>query len=151
MTPASGKWAQVADSLNNREQNVGPKATVLVVEDELLVRWAITDHLQDCGFKVLGAANADEAIEALERYEGIVHLVFSDVQMPGSMDGFGLAAWVRKHRPGTAVILTSGHAQAKDVAQELCDHIGEIVRKPYDFDALVKRMERRLTAESTAA
>jgi DNA-binding NtrC family response regulator len=121
------------------------RATVLIVEDELLVRWAIADHLQECGFKILAASNAEEAIEAVQKYDPKIDLVFSDVRMPGAMDGFGLASWIRQHRPDVAVILTSGHAQAQDAAQELCEQVGEIVRKPYGFDAVVARIEQALS------
>jgi DNA-binding NtrC family response regulator len=127
-------------NLSARDQ----RATVLIVDDELLVRWAIGDHLEECGFKVLGAASADEAIAALERYEGKIELVFSDVRMAGSMDGFGLAAWIKENRPGLPVILTSGHAQADDVAQALCKHVGDIIQKPYHFEDVVARIEKSL-------
>jgi len=53
--------------------------------------------------------------------------------MPGSMDGFGLAAWLKDQRPEIAVVLTWGHAQTEDAARDLCKHVGEIIRKPYDF------------------
>jgi DNA-binding NtrC family response regulator len=120
------------------------RATVLIVEDELLIRWAIAEHLQECGFTVLTASTAGEAIEALGTYKGQIDLVFSDVRMPGSMDGIGLAAWLKENRPGVGVILTSGDTQAHDVANELCNHVGEIVRKPYDFEALVVRIKEKL-------
>src|SRR4051794_41042415 len=51
-----------------------------------------------------------------------VELVFSDVQMPGATDGFGLARWVREHRPGVDVILTSGMARKAEKAGDLCGH-----------------------------
>jgi two-component system, response regulator PdtaR len=62
--------------------------TVLVVEDEVLVRMVIADYLRDCGFRVLEASTADEAMRVLGTNER-VDIVFSDVQMPGSLDGFG--------------------------------------------------------------
>jgi len=121
-----------------------PRATILIVEDEVLVRWAIADYLQDCGFKVLSASSAEEAIDALRQYALEIDIVFSDVRMPGPMDGFGLAAWIRKHRPEVAVILNSGHAQRADAAQELCEYAGEILRKPYDYEAVLARIEHAL-------
>lgn len=128
------------------ENQPGPhRATILIVEDEVLVRWAIADHLQECGFKILTASNAEEAIEAVQKYDPKIDLVFSDVRMPGAMDGFALAAWMRQRRPDVAIILTSGHAQARDAARELCEQVGEIIRKPYDFDAVVARIEQALS------
>ena len=120
------------------------KATILIVEDEILVRWAIADYLQDCGFKILSASSAEEAIHALRQYALEIDVVFSDIRMPGSMDGFGLAAWIREHRPEVALILTSGHAQRSDAARELCEHAGEILRKPYDYEAVLARIEGAL-------
>lgn len=120
------------------------RATILIVEDEVLVRWAIADYLQDCGFKVLTASSAEEAIEALRQYALEIEIVFSDIRMPGSMDGFGLAGWIGEHRPEIAVILTSGHAQRSDAAHELCEQTGEILRKPYDYEAVLARIEGAL-------
>ncbi|HEX3664044.1 MAG TPA: response regulator [Rhizomicrobium sp.] len=101
----------------------------------------------ECDFKVLDAPNADAAIEAIQQTGMNVDILISDVRMPGSMDGFGFAAWLKEHLPQVPVILTSGHAQAADVAKELCDHVGEIVKKPYDFDALAARIEKSLSAK----
>jgi CheY-like chemotaxis protein len=61
------------------------RSIVLVVEDEILVRWQATDIIQDAGFNVLEAANADEAIQILQSRTDI-EVIFTDVQMPGSMD-----------------------------------------------------------------
>jgi CheY-like chemotaxis protein len=81
--------------------------TVLVVEDEPLVRMDVSDQLQDLGFKVIEAANADEAVEMLAANTDI-RVVFTDVDMPGSMDGLKLAAAVRKRWPPIRIIVTSG-------------------------------------------
>ena len=68
-------------------------ATILIVEDEFLARAMLSDHLQECGFMVLEAANADEAIKTIQT--GIpIDLVLTDIRMPGSMNGFGLAKWI---------------------------------------------------------
>lgn len=82
--------------------------TVLVVEDEPLVRMDISDQLQDFGFKVVEAAHADEAIDMLIANLDI-RVVFTDVDMPGSMDGLKLAAAVRKRWPPIKIIVVSGH------------------------------------------
>ena len=81
--------------------------TILIVEDELLIRLALREHLQECGFTVLEAADAAEAMDLMERH-GEIALVFSDVRMPGDMDGIDLAEWVLKHWPRMPVMLTSG-------------------------------------------
>jgi DNA-binding LytR/AlgR family response regulator len=69
-----------------------------------------------------------------------VDVVFSDVQMPGPMDGFGLARWIRQHHPGLRVLLTSGYAGAARRAAELCDD-GRLLTKPYGQDEVVRRIQ----------
>lgn len=92
--------------------------TVLIVEDELLIRLALREHLQECGFSVLEAANAAEAIGVMESHDEI-DLVFSDVRMPGDMDGIGLAAWIVERWPGLPVMLTSGELARVQASPEL--------------------------------
>ena len=82
--------------------------TVLVVEDELMVRMPIAEYLRDCGYNVLEAADASEAIATVSN-EGPVSLVFSDIRMPGKMDGLALAEWFQSHYPSVPVLLTSGY------------------------------------------
>jgi CheY-like chemotaxis protein len=65
--------------------------TILVVEDDVLVRMPIAHYLRDCGYKVVEAANADEAVTVLSHKETVIDLVFTDIEMPGALDGFGLA------------------------------------------------------------
>ena len=67
--------------------------TILVVEDDVLVRIPIAQYLRDCGYKVIEAVSADEAMTVLLHREIVVDVVFSDIEMPGSVDGFGLAKW----------------------------------------------------------
>jgi two-component system, response regulator PdtaR len=82
---------------------------VLVVEDEVLLRVMMVEFLKSCGFAVLSAGSADQAIGQLRTHRHI-GAVFSDIQMPGSMDGVGLARWSRRERPDVKVLLTSGRA-----------------------------------------
>lgn len=84
------------------------RIVVLVVEDEPLVRLAIADHLADDGFEVFEAGNADEAIEILQANPAI-QIMFTDIDMPGSMDGLRLSAAVRDRWPPVRIIVTSGH------------------------------------------
>jgi DNA-binding NtrC family response regulator len=84
------------------------KIAVLVVEDEPLVRLDIADHLTDEGFEVFEARNADDAIAILEREQGI-RIMFTDIDMPGSMDGLKLSMAVRDRWPPIRIIVTSGH------------------------------------------
>ena len=113
-----------------------PPPTILVVEDDVLVRSLAATYLRDCGFDVIEANGADEAIRVLQA-EIPVEVVFSDIQMPGSMDGFGLAQWVRRERPWLKIILTSGAARtANDAAP--------ILAKPYDHAALERHIRSLL-------
>jgi CheY-like chemotaxis protein len=112
--------------------------TVLVVEDEILVRVVIAAYLRDCGFDVVEAGDADEAVRILEASIR-VDIVFSDVNMPGRLDGFGLAQWVCRERPGLKIILTSGAAPAAKEASDLCTH-GPILAKPYDPAKLASQL-----------
>ncbi len=80
---------------------------VLVVEDEGLVRLSAAKMIEDAGFEVIEAANADEAIRILESRSDI-RVVFTDIHMPGSMDGLKLAHAVRNRWPPIKIIVTSG-------------------------------------------
>lgn len=118
---------------------------MLVVEDEILVRMVIADYLRECGYRVIEAGNAAEALTVLQSSEP-VDVVFSDVQMPGEMDGFGLARWVRQNRPGLAVLLTSGNARAAKAAGELCED-GPMEEKPYHPQSIHTRIQRLLAEQ----
>ena len=87
------------------------KPVVLVVEDEFLLRMDSVEILEDEGFEVIPAANADESIAILSARSDI-RLVFTDIQMPGSMDGLKLARFVRNRWPPIKIVATSGHVPA---------------------------------------
>ena len=122
---------------NIREPQV---PSVLVVEDEALVRLCIVDYLESCGFDVLQAGNANEAMEQLQDHSSIV-VMFSDIQMAGSMDGAALAQWSRRERPDVKVLLTSGLGLPPTV-REL-----PLLAKPYR-PSDVERELRRLIASA---
>ena len=117
--------------------------TVLVVEDEVLIRWIIAEHLRDCGYRVIEAGSGDEAIEVLRRTALTIDVVFSDVRMPGSTDGFALAQWVRAQRPAIRVVLTSGIEKAFNAAAALCAE-APMVSKPYAPSEIERRIRRLL-------
>jgi CheY-like chemotaxis protein len=112
--------------------------TVLVVEDEVLVRMMIADQLRIAGYTVIEAADAHEASQVLQ-HSADVRLVISDIQLPGSMDGVALARLIRSQYPDTKVILTSGHLAESDRA----DHDG-FFHKPYDVSKIMRHIKSLL-------
>ena len=90
-----------------------PVANVLVVEDEMVLRMRAVDIVEDAGFTAVEAVNADEALAVLEARSDI-SLLFSDIQMPGSMDGLKLAHAVHERWPSIKIILVSGRVRVSD-------------------------------------
>jgi CheY-like chemotaxis protein len=113
--------------------------TILVVDDEFLIREPLAEHLEGCGFKVFSVANAEEAIAVLRKPGAAIDLVFSDVNMPGPLNGFGLAKWIRSNMPDVFVILTSGDAMKEKAAKELCLE-EPVVAKPYRLESVAAKI-----------
>ena len=113
---------------------------VLVVEDEPLVRMVAADALADNGIMAWEAADADEALKVLDEHPSI-GLVFTDVNMPGAMNGLGLAHEVSIRRPDVSLIVTSGAITLKD--EDLPDH-GSFLAKPYPTQRLVSIVAKKL-------
>ena len=103
-----------------------PAATILVVEDEPLIRMDLGAVLEDMGFQVLEAANADEAMALLE-FDPAIATVITDVDMPGTMDGLALTFVVRDRWPPCHLIVVSGHRRpnTSDMAVD-----SRFIRKP---------------------
>ncbi len=116
--------------------------TVMVVEDEALVRLDIAISLENEGFLVLEASNADDAIDMLNAHPEI-RLMFTDIDMPGSMDGLRLAAAVRNRWPPVKIIVASGHRQMSD---KLLPVEGRFFSKPYDHARVIATMREMLAA-----
>lgn len=112
---------------------------ILVVEDELLIRLALSDGLRDAGYQVIEACSGDEAAEAL----GTVRpdLVISDVRMPGSLDGIALLAIVRREFPELPVIIVSGHLRP---SAALADGATQFLAKPYAMDEMLQAVEAEI-------
>jgi CheY-like chemotaxis protein len=109
-------------------------ATILVVEDEIIIREVVKIELEDAGYEVVLAANADAAIAILEARADI-HLVFTDIDMPGSMDGLKLAACVRDRWPPVHIIITTGKARPLEIPANAL-----FIPKPYVGRAVVDAM-----------
>lgn len=114
------------------------KPVVLVVEDEFLVRMQAVEVIEEAGFDVVEAANADEAIGLLETRKDI-RIVFTDIEMPGSMDGIKLARAIRDRWPPIELILTSGRHR---LGTDEIPARGKFVPKPYSQDVLVTTIRK---------
>src|SRR3954468_3692846 len=104
------------------------RPVVLIVEDEFLLRMNAADMIRAAGFEAVEAADADEAIEILEARRDIT-VVFTDIQMPGSMDGLKLARAVRGRWPPIKIVATSGRVNVSDA--DLPEG-GRFLPKPYN-------------------
>jgi DNA-binding NtrC family response regulator len=109
------------------------KQVILVVEDDALLRIVAADTLEEHGFGVVQAANADAALKLLETRDD-VRLLFTDIQMPGSCDGMDLARQVHARWPNILLVITSG--QIKPTEAEIPDH-GHFLGKPYQANELL--------------
>src|ERR1700733_1071741 len=122
--------------------------TIMVVEPEILVRMVIADYLRQCGYKVVEAGTAEDALAVLSS-DVEVDVVFAEVLALGTSDGFGLAKHIRDKHPEVDVILTSGVTNAADKAGELCEE--GVLQKPYHPEEVVRRIgvlrERRRTSK----
>lgn len=108
--------------------------TVLVVEDDSLVRMGIACELEDAGFTVLEAEDAAAAIEILAR-DASITILFTDIQMPGDMDGLKLAAAVRERWPPIHIIVTSA---LRGISAATLPPSARFFAKPYSTDAVVR-------------
>ena len=115
---------------------------VLVVEDELLLRMSALEDLAQAGFEVIEATNADEAISILEERTDI-HVIFTDIQMPGSMDGLKLAHYVRHRWPPIKIIATSGQV---GIGMDELPPGGRFIRKPYTPDEVTDTIRELMDA-----
>jgi DNA-binding NtrC family response regulator len=120
--------------------------TVLVVEDEVLIRLDTVQHLEECGYRVLEAGDAVEAMGILAQRTDI-DVVFTDVRMPGKIDGIGLAQWIVKNKPHIAVMIASGDAAKDMVVNQLCG--AHSFSKPYNLYEVSSRIRELIAARRT--
>ena len=113
---------------------------ILVVEDEVLIRMFISDAFRDEGYVVIEAFNADEAVDILKAGKA-VDLVFSDVRMPGSIDGIGLLRFVNERFSEIPVIMASGHL---DPSIALAEGAMHLFTKPYAIDSVLNLIASQL-------
>jgi CheY-like chemotaxis protein len=116
--------------------------SVLVVEDEVLIRMGVVDDLEQAGFSVLEAGNTDEAMSILAAHPE-VRAVFTDVELPGTMNGLRLAATVHELWPPIRIIVTSGRIRVgmRDLPDEAL-----FMPKPYNNDEIVSTLRGLVAA-----
>jgi CheY-like chemotaxis protein len=117
----------------------GRRVTVLVVEDEVLIRIDVADCLRDEGLRVLEASSADEALRLLEQGHS-VDVIFSDIHMPGRIDGLDLHAIVAREFPRVKVILTS----ATSLPERKSTPETPFIPKPYLIGTVLRAVEDEL-------
>lgn len=118
------------------------RPVVLVVEDEPLLRFHVSDALEDAGFEVIEAGNADEALVWLDERDD-VRVIIADIQMPGRMNGLDLAALVHHRWPGILILVVSG--AVRPTAAELPEG-GRFVAKPYDCTNVVQHLREMIAS-----
>lgn len=123
------------------------KPVVLVVEDSAIIRMSAVDLVLSAGYEALEAGDADEAIRILEARDDI-DLVFTDVQMPGTMDGIKLSHYIRDRWPPVKLIVASG---AAIVEESMLPAGSRFFPKPYDDLTITEAMQRMLSSENPKA
>ena len=136
--------APVAESVPQLPHGKGE--AILLVEDNDEVRGSVQDQLTDLGYRVLVAANGEQALERLASSEQI-DLLFTDLVMPGLFNGRDLAVQGRSLRPGLKVLFTSGYAQASMLDEGHLDDGISLLGKPYRLEQLAETIRRALAAE----
>ena len=113
-------------------------STILVVEDDAIVRMLIVDVLEELEFKVIEAADAEAALAAVQASDQVIDLMMTDVGLP-DMDGKQLAARVRELRPTLPILFASGYAENIDVPAGM-----QVIGKPFSIDQLRDKVKSML-------
>lgn len=121
-------------------------STVLVIDSDVRVRSEIAAYLRDCGYRVIEVATGEEARQVFSAGEP-VKIVLVDAQLPGTLDGFAFAQWMRTHQPHVGVILAGTVQRAIAAAGELCDQ-GPTLSRPYDPQIVADRIKQLLAGGS---
>ncbi|HTL00928.1 MAG TPA: PAS domain S-box protein [Vicinamibacterales bacterium] len=140
--PRIGDAARSATSAEPRPAQRGTE-TILVVEDEPALRTLAMRILRSAGYHVLAASGADEAVQILQRHPGRVHLMFTDMVMPG-MGGQELAASLVRARPDMKVLYTSGYTDDTVLREGMRDAAANFIGKPYSRSGLTDAVRQAL-------
>lgn len=118
-------------------------STILIVEDDASIRSSLSQYLEWCGFNVLQADTGLAAVDKIKQHSQL-ELVFTDVVMPGVMDGVALAAWIAAHHPHLIVMAASEDPQRLEAVRNLCGPY--VFQKPYDRRYITRAMREALSA-----
>jgi len=135
------------EDTKGEEESLRSSEVILVVEDEPRVRRVALRDLNNLGYKTLEAENADMAKTIIESGEPI-DLLFSDILMPGEMDGHALAIWTEENYPQIKIVLTSGYSKDKADIRENQAHPFPLLRKPYSIENLTQQIRTTLAEQS---
>jgi CheY-like chemotaxis protein len=127
-------------TLSNSFPLVSKRETILLVEDEALVREMTTEILEAEGYRVLQAKNASEALEIFRRFSTIVDLLLTDVVLPPGQNGRDLADELRKISPGLLTIFSSGYPVNAVTRREVRDEFTWYLPKPFSSQALLQKV-----------
>jgi CheY-like chemotaxis protein len=137
--PSNARSEENPETNRSADRRTGAPTVVMVVEDEFFIRMMVADELRRAGFQVIEFSSADEAIQLL-RSGIMVSVVFTDIHMPGSLNGILLARAVRDQFPASKIILTSSQLPAGGFSTT-----DLFIPKPYDPLKVVGAIEALLT------
>lgn len=121
-------------------------ACILLVESDILIRGPLAAFLRECGYRVIEAANGDEARQFFAS-ENSIDVVLADADGSDDGGGFALASWVRAHHPGVEITLAGTLSKSVESARDLCRE-GPAVNKPYDHHAIHEHIKQLLAARA---
>ena len=128
--------------INRPASSAAVTALLLIVEADVLMRTAVAEYLRECGYTVLEATHSKEALALLQSTPDI-QVALIDVSSPEVLDGFSLAQWIRRERPGVKLVTSAGIARTAKTAGDLCES-GPLLSKPYHHQELERHIRQLL-------
>jgi two-component system cell cycle sensor histidine kinase/response regulator CckA len=123
------------------KENPAPKKTILLAEDDSLIRELVHEYLKGHGYQLIVAESGQAALDASQKYAGPIDLLLSDFQMP-NMDGITLSEQISESRPGTKVLLMSGYTGDSARLSQGTRSVPAFIQKPFMPLDLLERIER---------
>ena len=133
----------------SQAQPITDRPVILLAERDVVVRMPLSAYLRECGYRVIEVVDSDEALAVLQQAELTIDVLFTDVALEGTHDGFGLAQWVRQHRVDVQIVMAGTPRKAANEAGKLCEE-GPTLTKPYDHQLLESHIRQLLAARERA-